>query len=192
MSRKQQWTSKTFEQNISEIKRRIGKFPLTLPQVKLTNSESRAASIKKMQDDLRALKKSQGNDSDSDSDSDSRHKRRKGPSYLEQELSKYQKGRGRAAKGNKKNKREEEDLLAELGAFSKRVTADDGGKGIRDDEVEGGGGVEEGLEVDDDVDWMKHRLKFDVDEKELTRRAEDEYSVSRADTLLICITCWEV
>jgi peptidyl-prolyl cis-trans isomerase SDCCAG10 len=137
-----------------------------------------------MQDDLRALKKSQGNDSDSDSDSDSRHKRRKGPSYLEQELSKYQKGRGRAAKGNKKNKREEEDLLAELGAFSKRVTADDGGKGTRDDEGEGGGGVEEGLEVDDDVDWMKHRLKFDVDEKELTRRAEDEYSVSRAAALL--------
>lgn len=146
-----------------------------------------------MQDDLRALKKSQGNDSDSDSDSDSRHKRRKGPSYLEQELSKYQKGRGRAAKGNKKNKREEEDLLAELGAFSKRVTADDGGKGIRDDEVEGGGGVEEGLEVDDDVDWMKHRLKFDVDEKELTRRAEDEYSVSRANRpLLIYSMCWEV
>jgi peptidyl-prolyl cis-trans isomerase SDCCAG10 len=139
-----------------------------------------------MQDDLRALKKSQGNDSDSDSDSDSRHKRRKGPSYLEQELSKYSKGRGRAAKGNKKNKREEEDLLAELGAFSKRVTADDGGKGIRDDDDEGGGmgGVEEGLEVDDDVDWMKHRLKFDVDEKELTRRAEDEYSVSRAAALL--------
>ena len=137
-----------------------------------------------MQDDLRALKKSQGNDSDSDSDSDSRHKRRKGPSYLEQELSKYQKGRGRAAKGNKKNKREEEDLLAELGAFSKRVTADDGGKGTRDDEGEGGGGVEEGLEVDDDVDWMKHRLKFDVDEKELTRRAEDECSVSRAAALV--------
>jgi len=130
-----------------------------------------------MQDDLRALKKSQGNDSDSDSDSDSRHKRRKGASYLEQELSKYSKGRGRAAKGNKKNKREEEDLLAELGAFSKRVTADDAGQGVRgidDEEIEGG------LEVDDDVDWMKHRLKFDVDEKELTRRAEDEYSVSPA------------
>lgn len=133
-----------------------------------------------MQNDLRALKKSQGNDSDSDSDSDSRHKRRKGPSYLEQELSQYAKGRGRAAKGNKKNKREEEDLLAELGAFSKRVTADDGGKGLRDlDEGEGGG--EEGLEIDDDVDWMKHRLKFDVDEKELTRRAEDEYSVCSDD-----------
>jgi peptidyl-prolyl cis-trans isomerase SDCCAG10 len=160
------------------IKRLIGKLPYLLADAKLTSSESRAASIKKMQDDLRALKKSQGNDSDSDSDSDSRHKRRKGPSYLEQELSKYQKGRGRAAKGNKKNKREEEDLLAELGAFSKRVTADDGGQGVRgidDEEVEGG------LEVDDDVDWMKHRLKFDVDEKELTRRAEDEYSVSNPD-----------
>ena len=128
-----------------------------------------------MQDDLRALKKSQGNNSDSDSDDD-RYRKRKGPSYLEQELSKYSKGRGRAAKGNKKRGREEDDLLAELAGFSKRVTADDGGQGLRsvgeDDE-----GVEGGLEVDDDVDWMKHRLKFDVDEKELTRRAEDEYSV---------------
>ena len=148
---------------------------------KLTYSESRQAEIKRMQDDLRKLKKAQGQDSDSDSeDSEARRKRRKGVSYLEEELAKYSKGRGRAAAraGNKRNRRDEEDdLLAELGAFSKRVTADMG-----DDEEERGEGAaeEEGLEVDDDVDWMKHKLKFVVDEKELTRRAEEEYSVSRA------------
>lgn len=137
-----------------------------------------------MQDDLRKLKKASGQDSDSDSDSSStRRKRRKGPSYLEQELAKYSKGKGRAAAraGNKRSRRdEEEDLLEELGAFSKRVI------GMGDDErpEEGEGmGEGEGLEVDDDVDWMKHRLKFQVDEKELTRRAEDEYSVS----LVFCI-----
>jgi len=92
-------------------------------------------------------------------------------------LSKYSKGRGRAAKGNKKRGREEDDLLAELAGFSKRVTADDGGQGLRSVGEDDDEGVEGGLEVDDDVDWMKHRLKFDVDEKELTRRAEDEYSV---------------
>jgi len=139
-----------------------------------------------MQDDLRKLKKASGADSDSDSDHETR--KRQKVSYLEEELSKYSKGRGRAAKtGNKRSRRdEEEDLLAELGAFSKRVMADDGGRGIREDEGEGEEGQgEEGLEVDDDVDWMKHRLKFHVDEKELTRRAEDEYSVSRIAPVVV-------
>lgn len=141
-----------------------------------------------MQDDLRKLKKAAGNDSDSESDSsETRRKRRKGPSYLEQELAKYSKGRGRAAAsrgGGKRGKRDEEDeLLAELGAFSKRVVADQADEGEERDADLGengevGGGGEEGLEVDDDVAWMRHRLKFQVDEKELTRRAEEEYSVS--------------
>lgn len=139
-----------------------------------------------MQDDLRKLKKAAGDDSDSDSDSsEARRKRRKGPSYLEQELAKYSKGKGRAAarSGNKRSRRDEEDdLLAELGAFSKRVIADEAGEDEEDGRAPELGGVdgdgEEGLEVDDDVGWMKHRLTFVVDEKELTRRAEEEYSVS--------------
>jgi hypothetical protein len=39
-------------------------------------------------------------------------------------------------------------------------------------------GEEGGVDVDDDEGWMNHDLKFEVDEKELTRRAEDEYAVS--------------
>jgi peptidyl-prolyl cis-trans isomerase SDCCAG10 len=66
-------------------------------------------------------------------------------------------------------------LLKEMSRFSSKVaqTEED------DTEVpdEAGEGTEEGLEVDDDVGWMRHRLTFVVDEKELTRRAEEEYSV---------------
>lgn len=138
-----------------------------------------------MQDDLRKLKKAAGDDSDSDSDSsEARRKRRKGPSYLEQELAKYSKCRGRAAAkaGNKRSRRDEEDdLLAELGAFSKKVAEDEADE--NEDRPEVDEEKEEGLEVDDDVGWMRHKLRFIVDEKELTRRAEDEYSVSH-----ICIS----
>jgi peptidyl-prolyl cis-trans isomerase SDCCAG10 len=133
-----------------------------------------------MQDDLRKLKKRAGDASDSDSDDSEtrRKKRRAGPSYLEQELAKYSRGRGRAAAkaGNRRGRRDEEDdLLKEMSRFSSKVaqTEED------DTEVpdEAGEGTEEGLEVDDDVGWMRHRLTFVVDEKELTRRAEEEYSV---------------
>ena len=148
-------------------------------------SVARRAEIKRMQDDLRKLKKQAGEASDSGSDSDTRRKKqRKGTSYLEEELAKYARGRGRAAvrAGNRRSKRDEEDdLLKEMGQFSKRVAvAEDEDSPINDgEEADVMAQVEEqeGLEVDDDVGWMRHRLKFVVDEKELTRRAEDEYSV---------------
>lgn len=139
-----------------------------------------------MQEDLRKLKKRTGEASDSESDDDHKRKRRIGPSYLELELAKYSKGRGRAAKaGNKRGRRdEEEDLLAEMSKFSRKVTElpddddDDDGEGQdgRDRSQPAADG-EEGIDVDDDVGWMKHKLKFEVDEKELTRRAEEEYAV---------------
>ena len=145
-----------------------------------------------MEASLRALKKRQGEASDSDSGSSTtRRKRRKGASYLEEELAKYSKGRGRAAarSHNKRGRRDEEDdLMAELSNFSKRVAeldedegSHDGEAGEREEGEDEGGGLgaaAEGLEVDDDVGWMRHRLKFIVDEKEITRRAEDEYDVS--------------
>lgn len=134
-----------------------------------------------MEDDLRKLKKRR--DSDSDSDSDSRRKRRAGPSVLEQELAKYSKNKGRAAKqGNKRGRRgEEEDLLKEMSKFSQKVaaTVDDEDADEEPDRPDGQLDPDN-LEVDDDVRWMKHSLRFVVDEKELTRRAEDEYAVSNA------------
>lgn len=146
-----------------------------------------------MEEDLRRLKKRNGSVSDSDSGS-SPHARRKGPSYLEQELAKYAANRGRAAMkvGNKRGRRnEEEDMLAEMRKFSTRVMqagdepegeqAEGIGEGEAKEEGMGIGAAmaeeEGGIEVDYDVGWLTHKLKFQVDEKELTRRAEDEYAV---------------
>jgi len=135
-----------------------------------------------MQENLRKLKKRTGEASDSESDEESR-KRRRGPSFLEEELAKYQKGRGRAimrSANTRKRREEEDDLLAAMTQFSKKVSdvpldAIDDGEALEGIENDG----DEPLEVDDDVDWIRHSLKFLVDEKELTRRAEDEYAVSR-------------
>ncbi|ORX35921.1 cyclophilin-like domain-containing protein [Kockovaella imperatae] len=152
------------------------------------DSAARQAEIKKMQEDLRKLKKKSGQASDSDSDSDA-GRRRKKVSYLDEELAKYSKGRGRAAKsGNRRSRKDEEDdLLLEMGRFSKRVAmAGDDDEGAQEDEDMPepaqdlsllGGPPNEELEVDDDVGWLKHKLRFVVDEKELTRRAEEEYAV---------------
>lgn len=143
-----------------------------------------------MQNDLKRLKKRNDDSSESDSDSDTARKRRKGgPSFLEQELARYSTGRGRAAmrNGNRKGRKDEEDdLLREMGKFSKRVALAEGDDNDEDVGEQGigaeGGEDAEGLEVDDDVGWIRHSLKFEVDEKELTRRAEDEYAVSRLET----------
>lgn len=119
-----------------------------------------------MKDNLRNLRKRTGDASDSESDEEARRKRRAGPSQLEQELAKYKHNRGRAvarAANSRRKKEEEEDLLAEMAKFSQKVSASETAA----------------LEPrDEDDGWLGHKLKFEVDEKELTRRAEDEYSVS--------------
>ncbi|KIR60496.1 peptidyl-prolyl isomerase CWC27 [Cryptococcus bacillisporus CA1873] len=159
---------------------------------KTGGSAARQAEIKRMEEDLRRLKKRSGSLSDSNSDSSSRA-RRKGPSYLEQELAKYASNRGRAAMkaGNKRSRRdEEEDILVEMRKFSSRVMQaedepeEEQAEGIEEGETKEGTGIgavmaeeEGGIEVDDDIGWLKHKLKFHVNEKELTRRAEDEYAV---------------
>lgn len=143
-------------------------------------SSSRKEDIERMQEDLRLLKKRTGQDSDSESeDEEERRKRRRGPSALEQELSKYKHARGRAAreKYNPKDRRNnDDDLLRDLGMFTKKVMEAD----VEEEEVEENGEVagDEGLEVDDDVGWLKHSLKFAEEISDETRRAEDEYTVS--------------
>lgn len=153
-----------------------------------------------MQESLRKLKKRNGEISDSDSDDSTKKKRRVGPSYLEQELAKYSKGRGRAAaKGRRGKREEEEDLLKEMGRFSRKV-ADAFGERDEDEEEDEGaepteGGAdkagndaqigEDALEVDDDVGWLRHRLKFTVkDQTEQSRRAEEDYTVSSVCVML--------
>ncbi|WVQ79826.1 peptidyl-prolyl isomerase CWC27 [Cryptococcus sp. DSM 104549] len=179
-------------------KKDASKAPVDLKEIraqhereKAGGSAARQADIARLEADLRRLKKRTGDDSDSDSDASARGRRPQGPSVLEQELAKYSSARGRAAiKSGKKRGRkdEEDDLLKEMSKFSKRVTAaeaeeDEAGEGVgreaaaEERDVGLLGEEEEGIEVDDDVGWMRHRLKFVVNESELTRRAEEEYSV---------------
>ncbi|KLT42844.1 cyclophilin-like protein [Cutaneotrichosporon oleaginosum] len=142
-------------------------------------SSSRKEDIERMQEDLRAMKKRMGQDSDTDSeDEEERRKRRRGPSALEQELSKYKHARGRAAreKWNAKDKRsKDDDLLRDLGMFSKKVMEAEVDEEPMDDDA---GDGEAALEVDDDVGWLRHSLKFAHEISDETRRAEDEYEVS--------------
>lgn len=142
---------------------------------KAGEGSSRKADLERMQEDLRALKKRIGEDSESDSDDEKYRRRRKGAVYLEEEMAKYKKGRGRAAtRHSAKGRRgDDEDLLRDLGKFSQKVLAMGDDSGAKDTD-------EDGLEVDDDVGWMRHALKFEEEKSDETRRAEDEYTVSGA------------
>ena len=143
------------------------------------------AKIDKMQADLRKLKKRSGNASDSDSDDD--RKRRRGPSALEQELARYSNNKGRAAarqhQATRKGRRDEEDdILAQMAMFTKKVAKEA-------DEEDERRRREADEDEDNDDGWMNHDLKFDVDEKELTRRAEEDYAVSLFPMSVALLNC---
>ncbi len=147
-----------------------------------------------MQDKIRMLNKRRAGSGSDDSEGDdddnagataggSFRKKRPGPSYLEQELSKYSSGR----RGKKQTgKRNEEDVMALLSSFQGKIrkgTARD-----RDDVPVPDAGShevgeeedEEGMEVDDDYGFFSHSLvAYKESDAERTRRAEDEYVVSR-------------
>ncbi|WOO84739.1 Peptidyl-prolyl isomerase CWC27 [Vanrija pseudolonga] len=148
---------------------------------KLGDKNARSSKIDRLQDDLRYLKKRQGEGSDSESDDSTSHKkRRKGADYLEEEMAKYTAGRGRAAKRsyNRKSRRDDDDdLMKDLSMFSKKVLAVDPDAAYDSDDEKGAEGGEEGVEVDDDVGWLRHALKFQHEVSDETRRAEDEYTV---------------
>ena len=127
-------------------------------------------------------------------------------SYLEEEMNKYASGRGRAAtRASRKTRKDEDDLLAEMSSFSKTIAnlqpvllepePEPTMISPEEEPVNGNDHVqekderivirpeEEGLEVDDDAGWKNHTLRFVVNEKELTRRAEDEYAVGVSEKL---------
>jgi len=95
---------------------------------------------------------------------------------LEVELAKYSKGRG----GKKGHKKDESDVLAALSSFRSKlqdVSADrDDDVGVPEDVPEAGEGAPEGLEVDNDRDWLGHRLHFTRTD-ETTQQALDHYEV---------------
>ncbi|KAL1407034.1 Peptidyl-prolyl isomerase cwc27 [Vanrija albida] len=146
---------------------------------KLGDKNARSSKIDRLQEDLRYLKKRQGEGSDSESDDSTSHrKRRKGADYLEEELAKYKSGRGRAAKRSTTSKSrrrdDDDDLMNDLSMFSKKVLAVVPDATYDSDDEKGD---EEGVEVDDDVGWLRHALKFEHEVSDETRRAEDEYTV---------------
>ncbi|KAG8916991.1 Peptidyl-prolyl isomerase cwc27 [Tulasnella sp. 417] len=142
--------------------------------------KSRDEEIAKMESDIRKLTRRHG---DSDSENERAGKKAKGPSLLEQELAKYSKGRGGA--GKKGKKKDESDVLAALSSFrSKLRDAPD------DDEkmdIDGSNDAkepnvnptddQEGVEVDNDTEWLSHRLHFPKDNKETDEQALDHYEV---------------
>jgi peptidyl-prolyl cis-trans isomerase SDCCAG10 len=111
-------------------------------------------------------------------------KRRKGPSVLEAELAGYTRGRSAKGKGKGKN---EDDVLAALGLFSKKLSGAPkekastftGDSADAPNDNDGDVQADEGLDVDDDLGWMSHKLvevRTDRD-AEVTRRAEADYEV---------------
>ncbi|KAH7093906.1 cyclophilin-like protein [Auriculariales sp. MPI-PUGE-AT-0066] len=160
-------------------------------QEQSAESKARQADIEKMEADIRKLtRKREGSVSDDDRPA---KKTKDGPSQLEQELSRYSKNRTavRRDKEGKKVGKNENDVLAALDAFRGKLQ-----RAMPKDEGEGEGegeeakhvdpidaaailpeAEEEGIEVDDDIGWLSHRLKFHKGNEEETQKADRDYEV---------------
>ncbi|KAL5633196.1 hypothetical protein ACGC1H_003631 [Rhizoctonia solani] len=146
---------------------------------KEAKKQSEKTELEKMEEAVRKLARRH---EDSDSEDEREAKKPKGPSLLEQELSKYKKGR--AGKKSKGKGRDEGDLLDALSSFRGRLQKslkddDDEDVGMEDgtESKEKGEGEEQPQEVDNDSSWIGHKLKFVKDDGSETRRAEHEYEV---------------
>lgn len=129
---------------------------------------------------------SDDDDSDNGASSSKKKAKKSGPSALELELAKYRKKTpGELTKDGKKKKRDEGDILAALDRFRGKIKgaevvateeAMDVDVGAKAPEV-GEGGDEEGREVDDDTEWLSHRLMFPKGNEEEVAKAEHDYEV---------------
>lgn len=145
---------------------------------------SRRAEIEKMENEIRKIAKRQtGDDSDEE-----RAKKKAKKSYLEQELSKYAKGRGLHKKGKDGRKKDESDVLAALNSFRGKLQGStligDASPPEVDTEAKDhvsaaaeAPGEEEGIEVDNDTGFLNHALHFPKDNTEETNKAERDYEV---------------
>lgn len=136
-----------------------------------------------MEAEIRKIsKKRSGYDSDEEI-----YKQKAKKSHLEEELSKYEKGRGLHKKSKDGRKKDEGDILKALESFRGKLkgtmfvdeqppTAGD--EAMETDEIEGVVPKdEEGLEIDDDQGFMSHALHFPKDNAEETVKAERDYEV---------------
>ncbi|KAF9529642.1 cyclophilin-like protein [Crepidotus variabilis] len=146
------------------------------------SENSRQSQIEKMEADIRKLQRRK-NDSDDEDTSTKKPKK----SYLGEELAKYAKVKG---VHSKKKKRDEGDILAALNSFRGKLQntmsvdheeEESGSKaGLGDDETGEGEDVaaeDPGMEVDDDVGFMSHELRFSHDNTEETDKAQRDYEV---------------
>ncbi|ETW79169.1 hypothetical protein HETIRDRAFT_441233 [Heterobasidion irregulare TC 32-1] len=141
------------------------------------SSNSRQAEIERMEAEIRKLTKRRDDDSD-----DEPSKKRAKSSYLEVELARYSKGRGLHRKDRKKD---ESGVLAALTSFRTKLKGSAPSKieiNVNSTEGEGEqeasmGGIEEGMEVDDDTGFMSHLLAFPKDNEDEAQKAERDYEV---------------
>jgi peptidyl-prolyl cis-trans isomerase SDCCAG10 len=120
-----------------------------------------------------------------DSEEERRAKKTKNKSQLEEELARYEKGRGAHRKGRKKD---ESDILATLAGFRSKLqtsmVADEAVDGTLGDaeppveeQAQGIEGDTSGMEVDSDRGFMGHLLQFPKGNEEEVQKAEREYEV---------------
>lgn len=152
-------------------------------------SDKKKAELQKVEDEIRRLTRQRESDSEDDKPS---KKTKKGPSIIEMQNAKYQRGQAAARKSGRK--RDENDVLSALQSFRGKLQQARGDSDEEDDTrkntksiavdgesgkmVENDGNAEgEGMEVDDDVDWLHHRLHFADDGAAEASRAEHDYEV---------------
>ncbi|KAH9026370.1 cyclophilin-like protein [Lactarius pseudohatsudake] len=146
---------------------------------KAASGSARQTEIERMEAEVKRLARQRDGE---DSDEDRNVKKAKKRSQLDEELAKYQKGRGVHRKGQNKD---ESNVLAVLAGFRSKlqtsVTAQDeadqelGGAagGVGEQAIEGGTGIE----LDNDRGFMGHLLNFPKGNEEEVQKAEREYEV---------------
>ena len=137
---------------------------------------TRQAEIDALEADIRQIARKRAGET---SDDERAVKKPKGPSLLAAELAKYSKGKGKA----KKKGKGEDDVLATLNSFRSKL------QGVMDvdDEVpvelgEDGemppaGAEDPGVDVDDDLGFLSHHLRFPKGNEDEVAKAEREYEV---------------
>lgn len=149
-------------------------------------SAARQAEIAKMEADIKRLARKKAGDDSEDDEDRANKKSKSGPTALEQERAKYlRKGpKSKLVDTGRSKKRDESDMLARLEKFKGKLRQQEPSQSdiaetdIADSRASPGpNDGDEGIDVDNDTDWMGHRLNFPKGNEEEIRRAEHDYEV---------------
>jgi peptidyl-prolyl cis-trans isomerase SDCCAG10 len=152
-------------------------------------SDGRKAELERIESEVRKLTRRRDSDDEEEEAQSKKKAKTSGPSLIELQNAKYK--RGSAAAKRQGRKKDESDILATLTSFRGKLQnmRNDSppalsGEGMEVDqpqdaagETGGAEGAEEALEVDDDVEWLRHRLQFPKDNGQESARAEHDYEV---------------